>query len=296
MKRRFVIASLSVAVLFMVAGCNRPPNIPKILASATQVESGDIVTLSALATDPDEDELDYRWRATGGVFDDSISVKVNWTAPEVTEEEIFTITLVVEDPEGETNSEVVDITVFPDTTPDVEGHVVYLGFKQGSLEVPFIAGGYGRTQFLYFADEIDTSGKIIKIGFMPSDTTLQGFENIKIWLYEVSVDSIVDTLEDNIGEAKKYLVYQGSSIEYGIKDEWFDFNFSTPFDYDGTSNLLIVFEFDIFVGEVEEPVRSWAYDLSGSVNRHVNVVRAADEFGDAARGVPYLKLVFEKEE
>jgi len=298
MRRKYIFVALTAVAVMMLAGCNNPPNIPRIVPSATLVESGDVVTLSAEVSDPDNEvsELTITWTSTGGDFDQTTGLNVNWTAPDVDAEEVFEITLTVEDPEGEMNSQYEEITVIPDTTPDIEGHIIYIGSKDGTLDYPFSPGRYGRSQFLYLSDEFDTTGKIIKMGLMCAADSAATFDNLKIWFYPVAIDSIVDTLDHNITEATKYLVYQGSSVLYGTKDEWFDFELVSPFIYDGEHNLLIEFEFDIWEGENEDAVETYAFGLGASPARHVGIVRTEDEKGTAENGSLYLKLVFEQKE
>ncbi|MBD3286660.1 hypothetical protein GF359_08690 [candidate division WOR-3 bacterium] len=295
MRRKYIFVLFTAVAVMMLAGCNNPPIKPRIVASETSVESGDVVILSAAEIgDPDNDtsDLKLRWSADGGEFNTETSLNVNWTAPDVEADEIFRITLTVEDPEGATNSQYVDITVAPDTTPDDEGHEIILGSAESSLDFPFNAGNYGRSQFLYFADEIDYSGKIIKMGLSPAEDTTITYKNLKIWFVPVDIDSIVDTLEHNIDDAPKTLVFQSDSITYGPMDEWFDFKFVNAFNYDGIKNLLIRIQYDM-LGDDVEGAKTYAYDKASSTNRHVGIVRSEDEKGTAESGTLYLKLVFE---
>jgi len=297
MRRKYIFVLLAAALIMVLAGCNNPPNIPRIITSSTSVESGDVVILSAAdVSDPDNEleELTLLWEATGGEFDFETGINVNWTAPEVEADEIFTITLIVEDPEGETNSQTVDITVAPDTTPEPTFEVI-VGSKESPLTFPFNGGGYDRSQFLYFPEDIDTSGKIIRLALMPAGDTVQTFKNVKIKIVPVEADSLVDSLDQNVSEEMtKYLVYQEGTLDYGAKDEWFVFNFVSPFEYDGESNFILQFEYDMRGEEVEFDVETYAFGLGSGPNRHVGIVRSDDENGTASQGALYLKLIFEK--
>jgi len=91
---------------------NRPP-VATCSASATSVYSGsgDFVTITATASDPDGDSVMYAWSATGGSVDGSGN-QVRWNSSSVTDG-TYSITARVSDYKGGTTSCAVNITVAP---------------------------------------------------------------------------------------------------------------------------------------------------------------------------------------
>jgi hypothetical protein len=69
--------------LLVFLGCdfvNNPPIIDISVEDDTPL-TGSTQTFTAIATDPDEDELRIKWRATAGDFSKTTGETVNWTAP-----------------------------------------------------------------------------------------------------------------------------------------------------------------------------------------------------------------------
>lgn len=83
-----VIATLagvmgSASVTIGDAPTNQPPTVT-VTASATEVEPGAVVTITADASDPDGDDISLSWLATGASTDGSGN-SITWTAPTRTE-------------------------------------------------------------------------------------------------------------------------------------------------------------------------------------------------------------------
>jgi len=91
---------------------NRPP-VASCSASATSVYSGsgDVVTISATASDPDGDSVMYAWSATGGNVEGSGS-QVRWNSTGAAEG-TYSITARVTDHRGGAASCAVNVTVAP---------------------------------------------------------------------------------------------------------------------------------------------------------------------------------------
>ncbi|MBD3286661.1 PKD domain-containing protein [candidate division WOR-3 bacterium] len=296
MIKRYGVATLIAISILPLAGCdilntNSPPDTPVIAASATDVLPETEVTLNVTCTDPDEDELTFSWQATGGAFDQTTGEQVIWTAPGVNG--TYTISVEAQDPSGETSSASINIVV-SDTGGGGDGVYVVVGETGNEdLWIPFTNGEYGLTQCIYYAADIGRSGTITELATMASTAISKQYNNFKIWMLEVSAVEVVDTLEDNYGGGTPELVYSSSSVTYGdAQNEWTPFELDTPFDYDGSSNLLVQFEFEGYVGNVAA-VGSYAFVLEmEEVNRHVTVNVKGRENGLPNLGATSLRLTF----
>lgn len=75
---------------------NSPPTINEITANPSQPKSGQVVTLNAIATDSDGDELTYNWSSSAGILSNSgVGNPINWTTPNF--EGDFNIICIVSD-------------------------------------------------------------------------------------------------------------------------------------------------------------------------------------------------------
>ena len=106
--------------------------------------------------------------------------------------------------------------------------------------VPFNAlYGYSFTEQLYYAAEIDMAGSITSISFyhQPSSTTTDQTNNIVIYMKNVSRSSFSSS-SDFETVTTGDIVYNGTWTIPGTEG-WTTITLDTPFDYDGTSNLMI---------------------------------------------------------
>lgn len=60
---------------------NNPPKITEIQVSPAEIVTNSNVTLTALATDPEGDNLDYTWKSLSGSFISTTGQSVQWTTP-----------------------------------------------------------------------------------------------------------------------------------------------------------------------------------------------------------------------
>jgi hypothetical protein len=64
---------------------NHAPQITEIImAPATNIKHGMVVSFSCVATDIDGDQLTYVWQANVGSFESNTGISVKWTAPDST--------------------------------------------------------------------------------------------------------------------------------------------------------------------------------------------------------------------
>ena len=94
---------------------------------------------------------------------------------------------------------------------------------------------YSITEQLYTADEIGMAGTIQSISFYWAYTTAKSF-NIDVYMANVTASN----LSTGISLANTDLVYSGT-LSVPSTAGWVTITLSTPFEYDGTSNLLIGF-------------------------------------------------------
>jgi len=89
---------------------NDNPVIQSINLSENTVISSEVYAITATASDPDGDNLTYKWSTDDGSFADNNSNPVMWTAPECNEC-TATITCTVEDGKGGSDTEEISIAV-----------------------------------------------------------------------------------------------------------------------------------------------------------------------------------------
>jgi len=106
-----VLVLVVMAMLVVSAGCpapNQAPAITSLSASPASVAPGGSSTITCVASDPDGDTLTYAWSATGGTISGTGSA-VTWVAPGV--EGTFTISVTVDDGNGGTDTDSLDVVV-----------------------------------------------------------------------------------------------------------------------------------------------------------------------------------------
>ena len=92
---------------------------------------------------------------------------------------------------------------------------------------------YGLTQQIFTATEIGHGGQINSFSFMMSTVSQQR-------TYEIYMGHTPDATASNfIHPADLTLVYNGGPVTM-VADQWTTFNLTTPFNYNGTDNLVII--------------------------------------------------------
>lgn len=84
-------------------GSNQLPVISSATSSVSTVHSGDVVTLTMVASDPDGDSLSSDWSqltGTQGNFQNYSAMKTTWTAPFISQDVIFVLRALVGDGRG----------------------------------------------------------------------------------------------------------------------------------------------------------------------------------------------------
>ncbi len=117
------IFCVTIAVLLVAffTGCSKKNNPPVIdgitMSPADSIFTGGTVELTADATDEDEDDLAYSWKASGGTVSAMNGQTIDWRAPVDTGH--YAITVKVEDSE--------DSTTYTDTIKVYSGLLIFEG-------------------------------------------------------------------------------------------------------------------------------------------------------------------------
>ena len=102
--------------------------------------------------------------------------------------------------------------------------------------------GYSFVEQIYTAAEIGTSGQITSVSFYhkPSSTTTAQTNDIVLYMKQVSRSTFASAADYETVTAAD-IVYSGSWTIPG-EEGWVTINLSSPFDYDGTSNLIVAMD------------------------------------------------------
>lgn len=118
-----IVLSVLIAVTILGSGCaapsaptlpaptpepNQAPVISSIAAKPVEVLYGDSVTLTCIATDPDDDPIEYRWSASEGTITGT-GKEVTWAAPN--KDGNFNIAIILRDNRGGQTTGNVMVTV-----------------------------------------------------------------------------------------------------------------------------------------------------------------------------------------
>ncbi len=94
---------------------NQPPVISSFTAASNQTYPGGTVNLQSVVSDPNNDNIDFQWTATGGSFVESGRANNTWRAPNTVGN--YQIKLTVDDGKGGTAEATVPITVSTNHPP-----------------------------------------------------------------------------------------------------------------------------------------------------------------------------------
>ncbi len=245
---------------------NSPPTINEITVNPSQPISGQVVTLNAIATDSDGDDLTYNWSVSAGqLSSDGIGNPVQWTTP-LTGGEINIICVVSDSKDVGTKNIVINITfeygilkgyVFDNFTNLPLGATLYI---ENHVENSNAIGYY---EF----DELELGDNILSVighgyNHVPFKDTLYiygGENNLDIYLqrqfvnysgivYQESTNNTIEGALVSIGEYEDITSYRTSSsgqwsignLEIG---KTFDFIVSAG-GYEIYSNSLTIIKTD----------------------------------------------------
>jgi hypothetical protein len=128
------------------ADTNNPPLITDLFISPGTKFIGSKCDVIVTATDPDGDNLSYKWNSNGGIFDDVNISDTEWTAPNTPG--TYKITITIEDGRGGADTKTKSVTVNPLPLQSIEvplgeaGYIVKDEFASSGLVIQFLVGDW----------------------------------------------------------------------------------------------------------------------------------------------------------
>jgi hypothetical protein len=136
-----VVAAAALSILFYTMLANHRPAITNLAAQPERVHPLGDCQIVCNATDPDGDELSYRWSATGGgVVGEGATV--TWTAPD--SGGFYWVTVIVTDSRGGEVTDRVVVAVSDNVSPTIGSLTANAEWTtpSGSVQVTCIASDY----------------------------------------------------------------------------------------------------------------------------------------------------------
>ena len=242
-KLTILIALLGTAFIF--GGCSDDDDSPTdpqndfptvqgvTITPDAAIFADDTVTLQAISTDPDKDELRYTWSKDAGAFNpvEAVGESINWTAPST--RGIYEVTVVGDDGNGGTSQKHINLTV-------------YGGNQAGTVDVVggLRANPVGGTANLGYVDAGDTikivwhkSNSITADSTRPDETKYApdgSRVNGSLTLVSAPQFGYAEGLPES--NAARYSVI----ARIGDSGDWFSFGSQSDQDGDGIDDTFIV--------------------------------------------------------
>ncbi len=233
---------------------NRPPEVSSITLdpASADVSKNGTVRMSCTASDPDGDNIEYKWAANGGSFDTVEGFRCVWRAPEMTGS--FTVTMTVTDGHGGTTTVPQGFTVIDNESPVIRG----LSAEPVSVD----PGG----QVILSSAADDADGDPLTFKWSVDGGTITGVGPSVTWVApnvrpgEKSDYFIALTVEDgrggydvegvevkvNIGYSTKIFTPVAKETGTAIKDGGDDTSFTRAGDNDDNEAMRAFFSFDLY--------------------------------------------------
>jgi hypothetical protein len=175
---------------------NQPPVISSFTAASNQTYPGGSVNLQSVVSDPNNDNINFQWTATGGSFVESGRANNTWTAPNSIGN--YQIKLTVDDGKGGTAEATIPIMVSTNHPP------VISSLKADPPSLQFSSAA----TLTCIANDPD--GDPLQYKWEAQDGTLSGSGNVVTWISpstKAADYSIFVTVSDGKGaETKQELV------------------------------------------------------------------------------------------
>ena len=116
---------------------------------------------------------------------------------------------------------------------------------------------YSLTQQIYTAAEVGTAGTITAISFNYNGSTSSGARTVQVYLSHTSSS----TISSWVTQSNSNRVYSGSVT---FTQGWNTITLTTPFEYNGTSNLLLTFDDNTGSYSVDETQSFYTYSTGAN--------------------------------
>ncbi len=169
---RLTVNLYTLIIIFFLSACGgggdggttpSPANVAPTADAGTDqtVNEETTVTLNGSGTDTDGTIAGYQWEHTSGTMvtiADATSASTTFIAPTLVATEVLTFTLTVTDDDGDSSSDIVDITINPvNVTPTVDA-----GDNQEVFDLTFVAstGTFDSTTVTLTGSSSDSDGTV----------------------------------------------------------------------------------------------------------------------------------------
>ncbi|MBO4875011.1 MAG: choice-of-anchor J domain-containing protein [Bacteroidales bacterium] len=172
---------------------------------------------------------------------------------------------------GDDNSIWTDDMTF--TTPEPVVHVITIGDGTGTgYYVPVNTYyNYSLSQQIYTPDDIEMAGTISSVAFYHDYSSSFSMDGIRLYMKHTTKSSFASNT-DMVSLADATLVYEGTFGASGAG--WITLQLSTPFEYNGTDNLLICM-FDQTSGY---PGSSYKFRYTGTGDNYTSIMYYSDSY------------------
>jgi len=145
---------------------NQPPVISSLTPAQTQVYPSGTVEIRCIASDPNEDKLNFTWSATGGKFSGAGEI-ITWQAPK--QYGTYTIMVTVDDGKGTSAQSSVELSVGANQNPEISSLIAE----------PSVIGPSGSSLLTCIASDPDGDG--VSYNWKCSDGEITGVGNQVTW-------------------------------------------------------------------------------------------------------------------
>ena len=159
---------------------------------------------------------------------------------------------------------------------------VYCGSMDQGQNIPFAGLFYDQMRFqtLFTKTQLGISGSITQIAFrVQADVPLGLYHNGKVTLCHTDLNALTPIFADNYDGFTPVDTLTGAEIYIpGFADAWVTLDFTTPFNYNTSHNLIVELRWFQDNG-IDVPV--WAWDpASGNRRVYASAMEATEGYAD----------------